>query len=381
MTNFPAPEQVKAISAENNPVLRNLQITHCYYELSALMTKRLGQSANWCTFAAWASRQAGQSIRKEDMQRGLEHLFGPPAENARGLAGEDRSSNEDLIGVIWRMINPGSILEHASDAVARGNKKVFEEIGLEFSRFIETFLEDTEKDPAKCGRFVHSLLPGAPPEGQQYLRQAFSSYYEAFWETDPKKKAERILYSNICIGFHEQTRLQPEITEALNAALPEPELFAKKILQERHPNTWKWILAAAAMLRKAGISIPFIKKINRSLESVRLKLRTFLTQKLMAIGLAEGKYLLLGTDLTASFPESLRNLQDPELLALLSVVDTTPNSLKGSGALDWANLSDRLHYIADLFRCYQETAMLLDPPFLPGQIKSIQEGRVPEGKL
>jgi hypothetical protein len=31
------------------------------------MTKRLGPCANWCTFATWASRQAGQTIRGEDL--------------------------------------------------------------------------------------------------------------------------------------------------------------------------------------------------------------------------------------------------------------------------------------------------------------------------
>jgi hypothetical protein len=39
--------------------------------------------------------------------------------------------------------------------------------------------------------------------------------------------------------------------------------------------------------------------------------------------------------------------------------------------VDWANLSDRLHFIVDLFRCYQESVGLLTPPF-----DSVQTGAI-----
>ncbi len=44
-------------------VVRNLQITQCYHELSAVLAGRIAGEANWCAFATWASRQAGQTIR------------------------------------------------------------------------------------------------------------------------------------------------------------------------------------------------------------------------------------------------------------------------------------------------------------------------------
>lgn len=50
-----------------SPVVRNLEITHCYGRLSAAMEQRTGRCANWCTFATWASRQAGRTIRGEDL--------------------------------------------------------------------------------------------------------------------------------------------------------------------------------------------------------------------------------------------------------------------------------------------------------------------------
>src|SRR5919197_4521255 len=64
------PEEVARIAARTDPVIRNLQITECYSRLAAAVADgRPG--ANWCTFATWASRQAGSTIRGEDL---LDHL-------------------------------------------------------------------------------------------------------------------------------------------------------------------------------------------------------------------------------------------------------------------------------------------------------------------
>ncbi|MCB0230841.1 MAG: hypothetical protein KDH90_17285, partial [Anaerolineae bacterium] len=70
----PTVADVQRIAALDDPVVRNLQITQCYYELSQAMAQLTGPGANWCTVATWASNQAGQSIRKEDLQRALERL-------------------------------------------------------------------------------------------------------------------------------------------------------------------------------------------------------------------------------------------------------------------------------------------------------------------
>jgi hypothetical protein len=58
----------------------------------------------------------------------------------------------------------------------------------------------------------------------------------------------------------------------------------------------------------------------------------------------------IGQFLRASFPETLNHIVDSELQALLDLVDSTPDNVYGRGAEDWADLPDRLHFIADLFR-------------------------------
>jgi hypothetical protein len=54
--------EVRQIAGLRDPVIRNLRITECYARLAAGVQSG---GANWCTFATWASKQAGQTIRKE----------------------------------------------------------------------------------------------------------------------------------------------------------------------------------------------------------------------------------------------------------------------------------------------------------------------------
>jgi hypothetical protein len=83
----PTISDVARIAALTDPVLGNLQITQCYHELALVQMERTGCWANWCTFATWASKQAGQTIRKEDLGRVLEIALG--SEGAALLAAQD----------------------------------------------------------------------------------------------------------------------------------------------------------------------------------------------------------------------------------------------------------------------------------------------------
>jgi hypothetical protein len=88
----------------------------------------------------------------------------------------------------------------------------------------------------------------------------------------------------------------------------------------------------------------------------------------------------LSKDLANGFPDSLKDITNSELRELLQTHDPTPNSSTGSGVLDWADLPDRLHFIIDLFRCYQENQDLFIPPFQPEQVRALRAGKIPPGK-
>jgi hypothetical protein len=364
-------DAVEKIAAGHDPVARNYQITKSYHELSRVMSQRTGPCANWCSFATWASRQAGQTIRKEDLRKAFEtHLeSAPEIRNAlEAIAREALQKNRFLTqkvmhSLIWEAINPQAAMNRASDAVARGNQKVYAEIGREFARFIATCLPDIHMDRDKIEAFCAALRPGDPPNGQRYLLQAFNHYYQSFFEPVPKARAELILLANLEIGFHEQTRLQPEIAAALEASLESPELIAKRIRKALLPGS-NWLEYIAGYFRHIlGRPSPLEAMLQPFVVLAHRQIRLFLSKNMMELGFPPKVRLRLGKDIKGQFPVLLQQISNPDLIALLQQIDPTPNSLQDTGAIDWADLPDRLHFIADLFRCYQESPELLGEPF------------------
>ena len=65
----------------------------------------------------------------------------------------------------------------------------------------------------------------------------------------------------------------------------------------------------------------------------------------------------------------------------LARIDPTPNATLRSGATDWADLAERMHFITDLFRCWHARAELFTPPYDAVQIAAIRDGRRPGGVL
>jgi hypothetical protein len=404
MVMTPSTAEVERIAALQDPVLRNLQITQCYHELSEALSRRTGLSANWCTFATWASKQAGQSIRKEDLLRFLERQIRESTDaisaaqeaalQAQSLAVQPAAGGISEGGIQQPEISPEmaqaavqqalrvpSIMDRVSDAVGRGNRKVFEEIGREFARFLSEFEADTEAEPARLEQFCAGLREGEPPSGQTYLRQAFRRCYRSFFIDDPDIRAELLLCSNLEIGFHEQTRLQPEISEALNAAFSSDSRFARLLVATRFPFSGSFLASLLFRIRLLGRGTAFDRAIQDLLSAVRTQIRRLFTETLMVIHFPPNQLIRLGHDLECRFPPTLRHLAYPDLLNLLERLDPTPDSLKDSGAVDWSDLPDRMHFIVDLFRCYQETNALFEHPFTAEQVADLKSGRIPSGRL
>ena len=385
----PSVADVERIATLADPVIRNLQITQCYHELSAVHATRCSPGANWCTFATWASRQAGQTIRQEDLARTLAALTGSGAlaeRAARKLAMVARRfgarlQTDEILKVVWELAGPEAALERMSAAVARGNRKVFEEIGREFARFFAVCLGDGVFDAAKIEGFCAALREGDPPEGQRYLRRAFSHYYRALFTTDAKEQAELMLMANIEVGFHEQTRLQPEIAAALNAAVIDPTTFAERLIEAIFPHGGLLVAGRRLLMNLSGRPTPLQVAINAFVNVVRRELRLIITDHLMTLELPPGVRLRLGEDLSGAFPPLLKEIVNAELRELLARVDPTPDSLRQSGAADWADFPDRVHFIVDLFRSRHLAPELFDPPYTPEQVAELKAGHVPPGSL
>ena len=380
--------EIDRIASLAEPVLRNLTITQCYYELSAVFARRMGPVANWCTFAVWASKQAGQTIRRQDLQRSLEAMLQrePEIEVALSLvitlakqAGTQQSFEQLRQSALGEVLTASAA--HASNAVSRGNKKVFEEIAREFSRFMADSFDDEVYDQSHINAFCQQLLPGAPPSGQDYLRKAFACYYRAMFEEDPKQKTELNLLANLQIGFHEQNRLQPEIADALNGSLFDAQQVKEQLLDKLLSGISfrsKFVLFFKRIVSKTGL---LDKAIESLVERIQYHLRRALTVHLMTLTIPPDNRLHLGRDLSMPYPGELKQLVNAELLALLQQTDPTPDSMLESGANDWANLAERMHFISELFRCCHGSKELFAPAFMPDQVKALNEGRLPGGTL
>jgi hypothetical protein len=384
----PTVADVERIAALSDPVLRNLQITQCYCELSRAFAARTGGGpGNWCTFATWASKQAGQTIRKEDLARTFERLFAQSAQatssgNAAVASMAELSAKrgpERVWDAMWKALKPTSAFDRASDAVARGNRKVFEEIGREFARLLALPTAGGAIDPTGLGSFGDSLRPGDPPNGQGFLKQAFRSYAAAFRECDLKERAELMLLANLAIGWHEQTRLQPQITEALDAPFEEPVKLRRELL--RHLLPLRIGLALRLVLELVPGRATSVKKVLDDLDrQVKQIAHEAITERLMTLTLP-GEVLSLGRDVPGTFPADLKTINNPDLRALLGRIDPTPDTTRGSGTDDWSILTERIHFIADLFRVYQERPTLLSDPFTAEQVAVIKSGGRPAGRL
>jgi hypothetical protein len=381
--------EVERIANLTDPVLRNLQITQCYHELSRVLAERTGGGANWCTYATWASKQAGQTIRKEDLARALQRSL--EAESAAIQASRDVQASVQRVGLqlgiaeildlLWNAYDPRTAFERSSAAVARGNLKVFAEIALEFARFSADCLTDPVYDAQRIAGFIEQLRPGDPPDGQQFLRRAFQHYYLAFFEDDPKARTELLLLANLEIGYHEQIRLQSDINEALVAPVITPQAFTRNLLQVLLPNAGWSAMIGWFILRVLGRLADFDRAVEVYVAGAQRQAQFLVTKALMTIDLASTARLRLGDDLSAAFPPILLHLSNPDLLALLAQIDPTPDSTRESGTEFWGDFPDRIHFIADMFRCYALTDELLGPPFSEDQIAAFRQGRIPAGRL
>jgi hypothetical protein len=323
-------EEVGRIAGLRDPVIRNLQITECYARLAAGVGPG---GANWCTFATWASKQAGCTIRGEDLDAAVRRELGDGLELLhplrsfwRWLLRRGLLHRESRLGaIVWRLHTPFDAFELASDAVARGNRKVFEEIGLQFARYLtldfDTFMEGLE-DPE--------------------LRQAFT-HLEAGRAAGDR---ELVVLANLEIGLHEQQRLQPEIREALDAATAPSQPLVVRV--------FGW---------------PLQRQLTRLSREVITG--SFMVLTLPGVALSLSRHL----DLPLSSPSN------PELLALIARFEPVPPAVDDCGARDWSDLHQRMHYISHLFRAYDLTADLADAPFTAEQVKLIQAGRLPDGAL
>ncbi len=362
-------DEIEAIVSIDNLILRNLKVTQGYYRLSEGMKDVIGaKNISWCTFATYASKTAGYSIRHEllpdDLERAFRsfYLYRRLARFLRRYlsSAEERQGELDPVR---------QILAQISLSISQGNIMVFKELAPPYSQMVSDFTrrDSGEAEEEKLARLLSHFKPGPTAEdGQDACIEAFTAYYQASQERDPDRQAELIFLGNILIGLHEQTRLQPVIEKAMYAPVDEVLGDPVRLITPLGKRISAWV-------HKAFLAIS------------RRVFSTIATQLFMSIYLPTGE-LRLGRNVKSptqgqEYPPELRTIESERVGAILGRSDLTLDTLRGSRAVNWSDLGDRMNFIVDFFRSYQQNEAMLSAPFTAEQMAAIDDDRVPEGKL
>jgi hypothetical protein len=381
----PSPD-LETIIALKDPVRRNLFITQRYHDLSHGLRETIDPgNANWSTFATWASKTAGETIRDEEVPKELRTLLQDAQKLLDGLSFVNRAisffDRDADLGVDHLLDPIQSTLADVSNDIAVGNLKVFRELAPIFDSFIVEFKPLKKRDDDRLKQWCAQLLPGPVTEGgQELLHSAFTDYYEAKFETDHDLRAQRLLSANCQIGLHEQTRLQPEIEGALTAPV-------RDLVQEQ-------ILAVARKLvpgtKHDDLAEKLTAPLQPVLDEIEVVFRRLTTRYLMNLTLPLGERISLAEDVapehgTGLFPPPLQRISGPpHFVTLLERYDRCSidgSQAVGSGAVDWASIPDRMNFIINLFRSRQQDEVLFTEPFTSDQRESLNDGLVPSGQL
>jgi len=353
----PVPTDLAKIADMTDAAVRNLLITQRYHDLSRGLVETIGEgNVNWSTFATWASKTAGLSIRDQEVPSFVASL-----------------SQDDL-----PLIEPlRDTLGRVSQRIAEGNKKVYAELAPLFAQFITMFRDGRGAGRNEIDAFVAKLdpNPSSQPNGQAPLIPAFRAYYAARGTDDAVGRARLMLYGNCLIGLHEQTRLQPQIKDAMDAPVDEIDQ-----LVDRHVNPGP----------HSGFLARIFGAVERPIEELATKLwERVATRFLMSLSLPGGQTLPLGRDIPRAhaaptfLPAPLEDIPDPaELRELLAQYDRAHGDTdERTASVDWCQLEDRMNFIVNLFRSRQQDPALLEPPFTDEQRAVLEAGKMPPGKL
>jgi hypothetical protein len=366
-------KRLARIANMSNAAARNYLITQAYHDLSVQLARKVGgPDANWCTFATWASRTAGESIRDEEVPSwALAFLRGEARlEAAFDAMRAALGDKHDLAPDIWDVAR--DVLARVSDQIGDGNRKVYAELAPLFARLTACFGADGKYDDAAFTLLLDGLRSGPSDQGgQTSVREAFTAYRDAARETDAVRKAELMLLANCLIGLHEQTRLQPNIAAALDAPIDvtaEDGPFAE-LSEHAHGEL-------AALL--AVIGKPCMRLARDAWQRIA-------TSAAMHLDMPDGSAIGLGEDpnesLDARFPVDLRAPTLPALRELIARFGANePRGRANLGATDWASLYQRMQFIIDLFRLSQQSASMFEQPFTPVQ-RQAHAAALPPGSI
>ncbi len=363
---------VQDIAAMTDPVQRNLWITQRYHEFAVqLRDAGAAEDATWCAFAVWASKTAGATIRGEVL----------PARAKQLLTGNEavqsvlQRFDHGLTGWAWNHLTHdhlGQAVENVtndvSTQIADGNVLVFAELAPLFTAFIDARRSSSTPDDLAAA-MGPALAPLASDEDGAAVVTAFDAYGHALF--GPADRADLILQANTLAVAHEQRRLQPAISAALDAAISDTlQRVIEGDIVRRLPT-------AEARRVLDTVTEDVCKVLDEAWD-------TALTEVIMKLA-TPSETLDLRRDVPplseGMFPPELARLAGTAAEAAVAQWDKTGGTGAPSGARDWAVLEERMNFIVNLFRSRQRDASLFSPPFSDAQLAVLAQGQLPPGPL
>jgi hypothetical protein len=371
------PEHVRDVVAIGDPVLRNYWVTQTYADLSMALARVLDpNTANWCTFAAWASRTVGENLRGEHLPAWLrQRVTGD--DGMMGAIDEATVRQHDTPSLSEvDDLAPDHIMDLVRDAfgatadnLSEGNTEVFAEIGGAASVFVAAYAADSPLSPAEARAQVLDACAAAPLfDGVNHLQAGYASWCDAVATDDPRVRSQLILAGSLQLGAHEQNRLQPAVANSMDMGV------------NRATGQLAQHLAAAS-----GWLGPLVRDLERAVEPVGASLARLwddVMTEFVAVADSPDGPLRLGHDIPPlpGQPFSPPDLDAPwsaELSALLQRFDRSHGDGRGTKARDWVEFDDRMNFILNLFRSRHHHRPMFDPPFPPEVVRQLEAGGLP----
>jgi hypothetical protein len=366
-------DTVGEIAGMADPVLRNLCITQRYHEFAvALRDAGCGTDATWCAFAVWASKTAGATIREEVLPGRAKALV---LDDDSTQAAMDRTNQGLADRAIQKLSHDhlGQIIDgvtsDVSSQIAEGNVLVFSELAPIFTALVQGLSADPVTPETLAAIMTPVLSALGTDTDAVSVVTAFDGYGRAPFAGGGR--APLVLDSNILAVAHEQRRLQPAISGALNAAISDT---LKKLIET---DIIRHVPGEGARHVLDGLTDGLCSVLDQAWD-------TALTESIMRL-VTPREAFDLRQDVPplpdGMFPPALSDLDGTGAGTTYSQWDRTESTGKPSGAHDWAVLDERMNFIVNLFRSRQQDATLFEAPFSPAQLAVLDQGQVPPGPL
>ncbi len=374
-------EHVQAVVGIEDRVLRNYWVTQTYSDLAAALTGLLGaDTANWCTFATWASWTVGRNLRGEELPGWLHRRVVLPD----GMMGLARAANQavhrahpcaDVVHLLPEHV--GDVLRShfgvCATSLSDGNTEVFAEIAPVAAVFLASVVPAGDTPPSVARERVLAACAGALEfEGQNRLREGFSLWCDAISEEDPRRRSQLILGGSLQLGAHEQNHLQQPIAGSMVMGLDR----SLGLLKERMATDLRVPQPAERLIDEA---------LGPLARATTERWGDLMTEMLGTIETPDG-VLRLDHDVPPLpeepfVPPELAQVVVEDLAELLKRFDQAGTDGLGSRAENWLVLDNRMNFISNLFLSRHHRQSLFRAPFSPEELADIQADHIPEPAL